>query len=131
MESPLSKLEKFDDWARQNGIISPKVKHAAVFEKGITGVKALAAIESREAFLYIPYKCLITMSMVDKIPELKEIVDKYEMFQVSSGEYKANILPLILCWEYQKGEQSFWWPYIEVLPSFEILPWDLDCLEGA
>ena len=100
MESLPSKLELFDEWARVNGIISPKIKHAAEFENGLTGVKALESIEYREAFLYIPYKCLITMSMVKEIPELKEIVDNYEIFKESNGEYEQNILTLILLWEF-------------------------------
>jgi len=63
MESTPSKLDKFDEWAQENGIICPKIKHAAKFEKGLTGVKCLEAIEYREAFLYIPHKCTIPMSM--------------------------------------------------------------------
>lgn len=31
-----------------------------------------------------------------------------------------------MLWEYQKGPESFWWPYLDLLPDFEKFIWELD-----
>ena len=74
---------------------------------------------------------MISVSMAREIPKLKKIIDKYEIFNESNMEHEQNILILMLLWEFQKGEDSFWWPYLEILPDFEVLPWENDYLEEA
>ena len=83
-------------------------------------------IEYREAYIYIPYKILITLDQAYRNPTLKEIIDKYPIFKKESNEYEQCILALLLLWEYQKGEDSFWWPYIDLLPEFDNFTWELD-----
>jgi hypothetical protein len=69
---------------------------------------------------------LITCDIAQKIPELKKIMDNNQLFSSESPEHEQVTLSLILLWEYQKGEDSFWWPYIDLLPEFEKHTWELD-----
>ena len=94
------KVEKFLEWCTLSGIIAPKIKYPAIFENGLVGIRAVEPIEFREAFLYIPYKCLITTDLAQEIPELKDIVDNNSIFAKSHPEYEQYTLVLILLWEY-------------------------------
>ena len=120
------KLDRFNKWAAQNGIIGPKIQFPGKFDNGLIGIKCVERIEYREAYLYVPYKCLITTNIAEKVPQLKKIIDKYPLFSKESPEYEQTTLSLILLWEYQKGEESYWWPYIDLLPEFEKYTWELD-----
>lgn len=61
-----------------------------------------------------------------KNPKLRQIIDKYELFQKKNEEYEQCILTLLLLNEYEKGENSFWWPYLDILPTFDTFNWELD-----
>lgn len=37
-------------------------------------------IDYREAYLYVPYKLLLTIDMAFEIPQLKEIIDANKIF---------------------------------------------------
>ena len=54
----------FKDWCEIEGVVMPKLQYPAYFENGLIGVKCLNDIENREAFLYVPYKMIIS---IDKL----------------------------------------------------------------
>ena len=74
------KLVRFKEWCDNNGVIAPKVKFPATFGNGLTGMMCTEEIEYREAYIYIPYKILITLDQAYRNPTLKEIIDKYPIF---------------------------------------------------
>lgn len=45
-----------------------------MFDNGLIGMKCLAPIEYREAYLFIPYKILMTMEGAKRVPELRYIM---------------------------------------------------------
>ena len=57
------------------------MKFPAIFGDGLTGMMCTGDIEYREAYLYVPYKLTLSLDTAQKIPELKEIIDKHPMFQ--------------------------------------------------
>jgi len=69
----------------------------------------------------------MTLEHPKRIPELRTLIQKYELFHDTKGkEPEQCILSLFMLWEYQKGEESFWWPYLDLLPEFEQMIWELD-----
>ena len=83
-------------------------------------------IQYREAYLYVPYKLLLTTELAERNPELAKIMEQYDIFKAESREPDQCKLTLLLIYEYQKGEDGFWWPYLELLPDMEQVVWDLD-----
>lgn len=121
------KYKRFIEWSSENGVIGPKVCYPATFPNGLIGMKCLSPIEYREAYLFIPYKLLMTMDNAKRVPELLYLIQNYEIFHEKKGkEPEQCILTLFMLWEYQKGEQSFWWPYLDLLPTFDKFIWELD-----
>lgn len=55
-------------WCLKNGVKIPKLEYPAIFDHGLVGVRAREDIEHREAFLYIPFKLLITMEVAHNHP---------------------------------------------------------------
>lgn len=126
-EEQYEKYKRFNEWCVQNGVIGPKVFYPARFSNGLIGMKCLAPIEYREAYLFIPYKLLMTMENAKRVPELQYLIKNYEIFHHRRGkEPEQCILTLFMLWEYQKGPESFWWPYLDLLPEFEQFVWELD-----
>ena len=56
------------DWCLKNGVKIPKLEYPAMFDHGLVGVRAREDIEHREAFLYVPFKLLITMELAHNHP---------------------------------------------------------------
>lgn len=65
MESNQSedKFKIFKDWCFSNGVICPKLEYPAYFDFGLLGMRAKEDISHREAFLFVPFKLLITMEL--------------------------------------------------------------------
>lgn len=69
------------DWCLNNGVKIPKLEYPAVFDHGLVGVRAIEDIEHREAFLFVPFKMLITMELARNHPEVGHIfIDHPELF---------------------------------------------------
>ena len=53
----------FNSWCQNEGVIAPKITFPAYFGKNceIVGVEFNAQIQNREAFLFIPYRMMITI----------------------------------------------------------------------
>ena len=107
-------------------MIAPKIHYPGRFENGLLGVQCVEPIEYHEAYLYVPYKLALTTHMVDSNPVLAEITRKYDIFAETAKEVDQCKLTLLLLFEYQKGEEGFWWPYLDLLPDFEHIVWELD-----
>ena len=86
----------------------PKLEYPAKFE-GLNGVKCKLDIYNREAFLFIPYRIMLTESKIISNLDLKEIFAKEYK---SLKKFKYGILTLGLLYEISKNEKSFWHPYI-------------------
>ena len=96
----------------------PKLEYPAYFEGGLVGVRATASIVHREAFIKIPYKMLMTVDAAQNHPELGQVIDENpELFSDKKGDWEQLILALYLIYENQKGDESFWKPYIDLMPD--------------
>ena len=51
----------FNEWCEREGVIMPKLEYPAYFNNGLEGIRCKEPIEHREAFLFVPYKMIITV----------------------------------------------------------------------
>jgi len=77
-----TKYAVFNQWAIDHGIICPKIQYPGYFgpNKDLVGIQAIAPIEYRESFIYVPYRLLLTLNAAKEVPELKPIIEKYDVF---------------------------------------------------
>lgn len=130
LESQDKKYEIFMEWCFKNGVKIPKLEYPAMFEHGLVGVRAKEEIEHREAFLYVPFKLLITMEVAHKHPVVGHVFrENKELFSKEHDDYEQLTLAVFMLYEYQKGYESFWFPYLNLLPDVEFFcNWSLQDL---
>ena len=103
-------------------MIAPKLEYPAYFEGGLVGVRVKEAIKPREAFIKIPYKCLMTCEGAFKHPVLGQVLkENPEVFDEEEGraDWEQLTLCLYLIYEWQLGDESFWKPYIDLMPEVD------------
>jgi len=82
----LKKCQAFTDWCDKNGIKFPKAEYPAYFDDGLVGVRAIAPIEHREAFLRVPFKCMMSIDKARVHPVISKVLEENEMmFGEGSG----------------------------------------------
>ena len=97
----------------------PKLEYPALFDGELIGVRVKEDIHHNEAFCCVPLHLSISVDGALKTKELKEIIDAHpELFnEEESDEWEHRIIELFVLYEMQKGKDSFWHPYFEVLPK--------------
>ena len=102
VESQDSKYVAFANWCSANGIVYPNQEYPATFDGGLVGVRATAPIKHREAFIYVPFQCLVTPSKVRKDAQLGPIIEEnLEWFDDKEGEEgSANTFLIFLLHEW-------------------------------
>ena len=113
------KCEVFNEWCSENGVRLPKIEYPAYFAGGLLGVKATAPIEHRESFMSIPYKMLLTVDGAQRHPILGQVFrENPSMFsEEEKGDWEQLTLVTLIIYEYQKGADSFWKPYLDLMPD--------------
>ncbi len=67
-------------------------------------MRASKDIEHREAFLFIPFKMLITMELAHTHPVVGHVfTDHPEIFSKENDDYEQLTLAVFMLYEYQKG----------------------------
>ena len=96
----------------------PKLQYPAYFEGGLVGVRATEPIKHREAFLSVPYKMLMTVDGAQRHPVLGPIIaENPQLFsEDEKGDWEQLTLVLFIIHEYNKKEESFWKPYLDLMP---------------
>ena len=108
-------------------MIQPKLEYPAYFENGLVGVRCKEDILNREAYLYVPFKMLISVSKVQNHNVLGPIVLEHpECFDEEKGhDWEQLTLALGLLYEMTKGKDSYWYPYLRQMPDVEFSSsWD-------
>jgi hypothetical protein len=92
----------------------PKIEFPAYFDGGLLGVKCTDDIEHREAYLYVPYKLMITVGDTKVHHILGTICENHpECFEEDTSEdWEQLVLTLRLLYEITLGKESFWYSYI-------------------
>ena len=107
----------FLKWCTSEGIITPKLEYPAHFQNGLVGVRCREEILNREAFLYVPYKMMFTVSKVQNHPILGPIVKDnpslFEHYDQSIGPvWEVMTLLMGIFYEIAQGPKSYWYPWI-------------------
>lgn len=102
------------NWLKENGCIFDKVQWPAVFGNGLVGCRLLEDVQPFEAFLYVPSKCWMSIEHA-KRSEIGQIYTSHDSMFVSNYDRDQMILVLFLMYEALKGQDSFWYPYIQYL----------------
>ena len=61
MVESFEKEQRLVDWAKEKGILFPKLEWPAKFDGGLLGVRAKEDINYREAFVFVPFNVMITL----------------------------------------------------------------------
>ena len=99
----------------------PKLEYPATFEHGLIGVRCTEDIEFREAYLFVPYKMLMSVKnaqMHDVIGPV--ILDHPECFEADEHEdWEQLTLVLYVYHEMTLGRDSYWYPYLRCMPDVQ------------
>jgi hypothetical protein len=118
----MPKYAKFNKWLRANGVKHPGVDSPVAFGKQgqLVGMAARKDIPPMTAFVYVPYKLIITEATVMRSP-ISHIVQKHP--KVFKQHYDSEYLMLasFVFHEFLKGEESFWHDYFEII-NFSDIP---------
>lgn len=92
----------------------PKIEFPAYFDDGLLGVKCTDDIHHREAYLFVPYKLMMTVKATQEHPILGTICENHpECFEEdTSDDWEQLVLTLRLLYEITLGKKSFWYAYI-------------------
>ena len=98
-------------WAKKNGILFSKLR-PAVFHDTDRGVMACKKVKSGDCVVSVPHHMLITTRTVEKSCLWARVLKKWQ-----SRLSPRQILCAFLIYEKYRGEKSFWFPYIQTLPT--------------
>ncbi|KAG7387716.1 hypothetical protein PHYBOEH_008155 [Phytophthora boehmeriae] len=104
--------ERFLRWLTDNGATFPKLRWPVVTSNGLRGVSATEEIPSGEPMLSIPRRLLISEELCWKDPQLRPIFE--ENRDVFTRD--DSVLALFLMREMIRGDRSFFYPYLAILP---------------
>lgn len=92
-----AKCARFNQWCKDVGILIPKIDYPEFFEGGLVGGKVNAPIEHREAFLFVPYKVVISLDKCLRDPTLFYFYDdNKEIFSKKHRDWEQLILTTFL-----------------------------------
>jgi histone-lysine N-methyltransferase SETD3 len=104
------KYAKLVNWLIQGGAFFPKL-HLKYYSEDYRGIHAAQPMQAEETIISIPLKFILTTEIARDGPICKKIN--------SSGcvvRSKHSYLAVALLEEKEKGEESYWAPYINILP---------------
>ena len=97
----------------------PKLHYPAYFENGLIGARCKDDIQHREAFLYVPYKMLLSVKYTQNHEVLGPIIlDNPKVFDSEHEcDWEQLTLTLAMIYEMTLGTKSYWYPYLRMLPD--------------
>ena len=98
---------EFKKWLNENGAIYPNIEFPIAYLKGrLIGCKTTKNIEENTAILYIPYKLIIDSSKIEMKTSLPSL-----------NKHNSIKIAYFLMKEFDKGDKSFYKPYIDLMLS--------------
>eukprot|EP00742_Colponemidia_sp_Colp-10_P007814 GILJ01008426.1.p1 GENE.GILJ01008426.1~~GILJ01008426.1.p1 ORF type:complete len:481 (+),score=59.76 GILJ01008426.1:36-1478(+) len=112
------RLERYLRWIDEQDVRHPKIQWPADFGH-VRGCLVLEDIDEKEAFISVPSALLITPEKASCAPIAAIINDHPEL--LTNRKKDDVLLILFLLHEFLLEEQSFWWPYLQMLEYAESL----------
>lgn len=115
----IDKYKLFLDWCDKEGVHMPKLEYPAYFEGGLCGTRVKEDIEHREAYLYVPYKMLLSVNGTQEHHILGPIIiDNPQCFlEDDCDDWEQLTLTLRIMYEMTFGKKSYWYPYLRMMPD--------------
>ena len=130
-----AKFKLFYEWCAENGVWHPKVKYPVLFGSGdsqFPGLLATEQIEKNEVMIRVPAKLIISTKKAYDCKELQHIYyDNPEVFGKHTSLGEDNVLDAFLLYHMSLGKDSFFYPYLQILPEEPdiLMNWDEEDLE--
>ena len=113
----LKNCAEFIEWCKKVGIKFPKLEFPAIFEGGLWGVRATEDIVHNEAFVAVPYTAIMSCDKALADPTLGPLLAAHpELFGAKNLDGEHNMMLVFFFFEWQKGPESFWFPWFKVFP---------------
>lgn len=127
LESQDSKYEHFKEWLRNNGGKFEDVHYPSVFQGGLIGISAKTSISTHKCFIAVPHTCIISVARVLQ-SDLKDFFAKHpQVFSKKHPDHEQLILASFLVKESLIGKNSFWYPYLQVMNTADLVSnWQSD-----
>ena len=108
------KVANFLEWARNEGVVMPKLEYPAYYENGLVGIRCTADIGNREAFLSVPYKMMLTANKVKTNKALETLISNHPSCFDEETTPMADhlLLTLGIFYEISQGKWSYWYPWL-------------------
>ena len=115
------KFQCFNEWCAREGVIMPKLEYPAWFGNGLLGVRVKQDIQHREAYLAVPNKMLMSLKKAKADKVLGAIIAAHpEAFtEDENDDWEQFILCIFIFYEMTKGRDSYWYPYLRLMPDVE------------
>ena len=99
----------------------PKLEYPVAFEDGLLGARCKEDIQHREVYLYVPYKMLMSVNNTKSHPVLGQVIESHpEVFaDEREDSWEQVILALRVLYEMTLGKNSYWYPYLRLMPDVE------------
>jgi hypothetical protein len=123
---------KFIEWCFDNGFKWAGVDFPAYFGLNgeLRGIVTTREIRPYEAIMAVPNKLLITSIKAKEDKHLSKIISAHEeLFDIKDENGEYNILIAFLLKERAKGTESFYFPFLNLVPEIESgLVWDKETI---
>ena len=114
-DEDLKKINEFKEWMLSNGASWPKIQWPCEdLLSGSRGAIALDDIDSGEVMMDIPGHLMMSPPIAFSTPHLGEVLLKHAKELLDD-----LLLAIFIMYEVSKGKESFYYPYINILPSPE------------
>jgi hypothetical protein len=113
-----TKLEEFLRWLKEKGASFQNLQFVKFSSEG-RGFVATEDFAKNQRLCTVPMELVITERKIRE-SEIGKILSDLRLHEVVEDKYLGSYLFLI--GEKQKGKKSFWYPYINILPSSESTP---------
>jgi hypothetical protein len=100
----------------------PKLDYPVISSNNQLIFQASKPINHAEMLIAVPYKLALTYEKAMQCKEIEDIARQITGMFLSDEDgdiTKELILIVFIMYEWQKGEKSFWFPYLNFLPEAE------------
>jgi len=125
------KFEGMVKWLKDGGAKFPML-YMQYYSADYRGVHCLCKVPANQIVLYIPFDHIMTSEVAKESDIGKKIIDSGVELRS-----KHSYLAAYLCQEKAKGRDSYWWPYMNILPEkyrnmpIFFTPEELNWLKGS
>ena len=99
----------------------PHLEYPAYFDGGLLGVKCKKDIRYHEAYMCVPFKMIMSLEKAYIHPVLKKIIEEnQDCFEEDfNQDFEQMTLALFIVYEMTLGKESYWYPYLRLMPDVE------------